>query len=85
MISMGDRVRDIVTGFTGVVIGRTSYINGCEQVLVQPRIDDNGKCPEGLWIDVDRVEVVQKAAVTIPRRSAPGGPSRVAPQDARLG
>lgn len=85
MIGMGDRVRDVVTGFTGVVIGRTSYINGCEQALVQPRVDDAGKCPDGMWIDVDRLGVVDKAAVTIARRSAPGGPPRSAPQDARLG
>ncbi len=57
---MGKRVRDKVTGLEGVVTGKATYITGCDQVCVQPKVDKDGKYTEGRWIDITRVEVVDE-------------------------
>jgi len=37
MITLGTTVRDMVTGFEGIAMGRATYIFTSPQVLVQPR------------------------------------------------
>jgi hypothetical protein len=72
--------RDRITGFTGKCTGFTSYISGCDQVLIVPPVDKDGKLSPGLWFDDDRlidVELEQKAK----RSSSKGGPQ----QDRQLG
>lgn len=58
---LGDRVREIVSGYTGVVTGCVRYLWGCEQVLVA-RADEKGK-PESDWFDVGRIEILERAAL----------------------
>lgn len=75
-IEMGDKVRDNITGFIGVVIGKTQYITGCNQVLVQPPIkQEDGSFVEGRWIDEERLEVVEKAKALA---KAVGGKAKLA-------
>ena len=70
-IGLGDRVRDAVTGFTGVVMARVEYLTGCNQVSVLPGMGDDGKCPTAEWFDVERIAVVEARAVIV--QSRPGG------------
>lgn len=35
MIELGNKVRDTVTGFTGIVVGKTIWMYGCERFAVQ--------------------------------------------------
>jgi hypothetical protein len=37
------------------VIGRVQYLTGCNQVLVQPRVDEKGAYRDSMWIDEQRV------------------------------
>lgn len=39
---IGSRVKDKITGFCGCVVGKAYYIDGRIQLLVQPKIGDNG-------------------------------------------
>jgi len=77
-INFGDYVKDIVTEFEGTVTGRCEYITGCDQVLLQPTVGEDGKIRGGQWFDIDRVEVVEygkhKIAMTVP------GPDMEAPK-----
>ena len=50
-LSMGDKVKDTITGFKGMIVARCQYINGCDQCLVKPGVDDDGKMLAGEWID----------------------------------
>lgn len=59
---LGDRVREIVSDYTGIVTGECVYLWGCEQVLVV-RTDEKGK-PEGEWFDIGRIEVVEQGAAS---------------------
>ncbi len=57
-MKFGIKARDIVTGFTGTVVGRAEYMTGCEQVLLVPPVGADGKLAEGSWFDVQRVEPI---------------------------
>ena len=58
-IDFGVEVKDIITGFQGVVTGRVSYITGCDQYLVQPKVDKEGKHIASRWIDEPRLEIIE--------------------------
>lgn len=57
-IELGQTVRDVITGHSGIVTGRCSYITGCNQVLVQPRLKADGDFVEPRWLDEDRAELL---------------------------
>lgn len=57
-VNVGDRVRDPITGLTGVVTARAIYMWGCVQVLVNPGLVKDGQIIDGTWLDENRVEIV---------------------------
>ena len=59
MITLGNKARDRITGFEGIVVGKTVYINGCVSLLVRPRVDKDGKFPDGQWIDEPHLELIE--------------------------
>ena len=63
MITNGMMVKDVVTGFTGRVMGLVSYWTGCDQVLVVPAMVEVGKRLNGEWFDITRVEQVSGSEV----------------------
>lgn len=65
VVELGDQVRDKVTGFKGIVTGQAQYLTGCKQVMVTPRVGDDGKYVDACWLDVDRVEMIGKGVVKI--------------------
>lgn len=73
-VRLGDRVRDVVTGFTGVASGYAVYLNGCVQWMVSPPVGADSTVPDTKWIDEERLKVVKSGAVVIERRTMPGGP-----------
>ena len=77
MANLGDKVKDRINGFAGVVTGRAEYLYGCVQVLVAPTaIGKDGKCPDSIWLDEDRVAVTKAWAVESPASAElrAGGP-----------
>lgn len=63
MIELGQEVRDVVTGFRGIVTGRVDYLTGCRQLLVNPGLKDDGTLREQSWFDEQRCEVVPNGRV----------------------
>lgn len=85
-VSLGDRVRDTVNGFVGIVTGRAEYLYGCVQVLVSPTVlDKDGKQLDSAWIDEGRVDVIEAGAIAVPATAAAreGGPRADAPKGRR--
>jgi hypothetical protein len=81
MIKLGSKVRDKVTGFTGITTGRAEYLYGCNQYNIVPPVDA-GKLGETQWFDEGRIEVIEEetipaASVTVDKN---GGPNRDAPR-----
>ena len=73
MIELGQEVRDVITGFRGIATGRCNYISGCEQVLVQPTMKDDGTVPDARWYDDQRLEAVPGARfVSLDNGRTPG-------------
>lgn len=63
-IQLGDLVRDRITGFEGVVIARTQWLNMCDRYTVQPRkLDDKGGVSEPHSFDDADLEVVEEAVI----------------------
>ncbi len=59
MVMLGDRAKDRINGFEGIVTGRAEYLYGCVQVLVAPtKLMEDGKCPDSVWLDEGRVDAL---------------------------
>jgi hypothetical protein len=81
-IKLGQRARDRVTGFTGICIARTEWLNGCIRITLEPPLDKDGKAQEARTIDEPQLELVDDgirkdmrttAAEEAPRKKT-GGP-----------
>ncbi len=70
---LGKKVKDIITGFEGIVTGRAQYITGCDQLLVQP-ISKSGEYIEGRWFDDMRLDVVDDDVLEICKEGKNGKP-----------
>jgi len=57
---LGTKQEDLVTGFVGVVTSISFDINGCIQAALKPPMDKDGKLPDGMWFDLDRLKQVGK-------------------------
>lgn len=60
---LGCRVKDRVTGFTGVATSVTFDLYGCIQAIVNPGVNSDGKIGESMWFDVSRLEVLDAKPV----------------------
>ena len=58
-IELGDLVRDKITGFTGIAIGRSIWLYGCERIGIEPTVLRDGMPMEVVFFDEQRVETVE--------------------------
>lgn len=73
---LGDVLKDQITGFKGVAICRTDWLNGCTRVTIQPQDLKDGKPIEAQTFDVEQLELVKSAK---PVRVTPHGGDRPEP------
>lgn len=73
MINLGDKVKDKVTGFKGIAIARTEWLNGCSRITVQPDRLDGGKVPDSQTFDEPQLTVLKAGQVKTGSRDT-GGP-----------
>lgn len=57
---LGDKVKDRVSGFQGIITTRTEHLNGCKQYGINPPIDKTGKMLEGYNIDGEQLDLIDK-------------------------
>lgn len=79
MVKLGDKVRDIVSGYEGIVIGVTHYLHGCTVCGVKSQGLHDGKPVSTQWFDMPQLKTVKKKAVKQGTRIT-GGPHRDIPQ-----
>lgn len=60
-VQLGDKVIDQISGFTGTVISKVEYLNGCVQFCVLPKCDKDGKYVEGIYFDSQRLQVIEES------------------------
>jgi hypothetical protein len=79
---LGDTARDSITGFEGVVIGVTNWLNGCVRLVLQPKsLESTGKPVDAQTFDIQQMLLIEvgkerdaaaKAAKALTKQ--PGGP-----------
>jgi hypothetical protein len=62
MIVLGSKVKDKITGYSGVVTGFVVYLTGCNQALVVSKAGKDGSF-KGEWLDEQRLDVDKKAPI----------------------
>lgn len=73
-LELGDIAKDRITGFTGVVVAKTFWINGCIRLTLQPQKlkKGDGSPIDNQTFDCEQLEVVKQKVV---EQSRPhGGP-----------
>lgn len=76
MIPLGAKARDTITGFTGVVVARTQWINGCVRLTLQATELKDGKPLDLLTFDEPQLALVvdEPAPAAAPAGERRGGP-----------
>lgn len=64
-IELGDEVKDVITGFQGIAVARTFWLHGCDRIVIQPPVKEDGKHPDNCCFDEPCVEVIKKAKVKV--------------------
>lgn len=75
-INLGDKVKDSVSGFTGVAIGKTDWLHGCSRFIIQPPIGKDGKLPDTAQFDEPQL-------ILIKAKAAPRGVTKTGGYDIR--
>ena len=78
MFKLGETLQDTITGFTGVAVADVSYINGCRQFGLAPRIGPDGKASTTEYFDHQRLARVKKKPLPV-APSDTGGEQRDKP------
>lgn len=78
-IELGARVRDKITGFTGIVVARTEYLTGCTRVSLQSEELVEGKPLPWECFDEDQCMLISDDAPLDLNIKTPGGPQQFEP------
>lgn len=89
-IELGMRVRDPITGFTGIAVGRATWLTGCDRVAIRGEVDENAANdrPDLYYVDEPALEIVDpdpsvKAhfeSLGLTEQTDDGGPGRSIPK-----
>jgi hypothetical protein len=77
---LGDRVKDPISGFSGIVTAETTWLYGCRRVgVVSESLDKDGKPTEQQWFDEAQLELVRPGVIRPPSQAPVIGPSAGGP------
>ena len=82
MVTLGSRVRDTITGYEGIVTGRSEFLNGCVSICIaRSEVTKDGDV-KFEWFDEQRVKVIERGAfASEPTSATAGGPHPIPPRD----
>lgn len=76
-IKLGDNVKCKITGFKGIVVARTEFINGCVQYNVSPKWDkQKNPVEQEVSVDETSLEVIKKKVKKIKENDTGGAMKR---------
>ncbi len=58
-LELGCVAKDTISGFTGIVVAITEWLNGCIRITLQPQKLDGGKLLDSGTFDVEQIAVVK--------------------------
>ena len=82
-VNLGDKVKDTVSGYEGIVIGKSDFLFGCTRIAVQAVGLHEEKPIESQWFDEPQVELVTPGVVATdsrPKAERTGGPMPSTPK-----
>jgi hypothetical protein len=80
MAKLGATYTDKITGFSGVATGYVQYLTGCNQVLIQPRVDSEGRTRDSSWFDEQRLDIDTRHDVIVLNNGNNPGSDKQAPK-----
>jgi hypothetical protein len=80
MIKLGSKVKDEITGLSGIVTGYVTYLSGCNQALVVPKAAADGTFKDDQWFDDQRLELDNKFKPIVLDNSKTPGADVAAPK-----
>lgn len=78
MIKLGNKVKDSITGFTGIATTRTEYLYGCVHIGITPESLSKESQPiDTHYFDEQRIVTLKEKAIPVSKDSAAtsGGPT----------
>lgn len=75
-MNLGDKVRDRITGFTGILIAKTEWLNGCVRAVIQPQALEKGKVIEATTFDINQLELLEPNSFAQPKQITETPPAR---------
>lgn len=91
MLNPGDKVKDKVTGLTGIITAITSYLQGCRRVHVTPdKLKDDGTPHDTFAFDEPQCELIKAQVIpweglSKPDKKRPGGANYICANKPLLG
>lgn len=79
-VKLGVKAKDRITGFEGIVICVSEWLNGCLRITIQPQAMHEGKPVDNQTFDAEQVEAVE-VETGFTQMTPSGGPS-IAPKRA---
>ncbi len=64
-IELGDKVQDVVSGFTGIVISKHFYIDGYISVSVQPTTENENVLPDSQTFNPMQLKLITKNVISL--------------------
>lgn len=74
LIVLGCKAKDSISGFTGIVIAITDWLNGCRRITIAPQELKDGKPIDSGTFDVEQVAFVDDGLKQTAKPPT-GGPS----------
>lgn len=78
-LKLGDKAKDQISGFTGVIVAITEWLNGCRRITIQPTATHEGKPVDNHTFDAEQLVKIEDGPKLCETKK--GGPS-IAPQRA---
>lgn len=66
-IKLGNEYKDVISGFVGIAVAKTEWINGCNRVTLSPKLDKDGKIQDSCCFDVEQLEATGNAVDIKPK------------------
>ena len=73
-IKLGDKVKDTVSGFEGIVVTILQYLNGCTQYSVQGKAKKSHDMAACYNIDIQQLKKIPGGLNKVVKKRASGGP-----------
>lgn len=84
-VKLGSKVKDKVTGFIGIAVGATEYLQGCRRIGIQSQTLHDGKTIDAHWFDEPQLIVIKEGVITGPDDDDDnGGPAYLVPPKNRV-